>query len=46
MKKTPNERMIQIWQKVVLFVKWCEDHRIPEMIIEAIIKIAIYLLTK
>lgn len=41
-----NARLLQVWDKIVCLAKWCEDHKIPQFLIEVLIKLLIWWLDR
>lgn len=40
-----KKRLLRVWEKLVRFARWCEDHGIPKMLVETILKMFIWWLT-
>lgn len=34
-----NNDPVHFWEKLVSFAKWCENHHVPEMILDLIFKL-------
>ncbi|MCM1285804.1 MAG: hypothetical protein NC213_04110 [Acetobacter sp.] len=34
-----KKRFIRLWEKMVVFAKWCESHGIPKMLVETALKL-------
>lgn len=37
-----KERLLQIWDKLVCFAKWCEKHNIPKVVVEVVLKVFLW----
>lgn len=41
-----KRRLLQIWDKLCRFAKWCEKHGIPDMLVIAVLKLFLWWLTR
>ncbi len=41
-----KERLLRVWVNLVRFAKWCENHGVPKMLVEVILKVLIWWLTR
>lgn len=46
MRPSLKDRLLRLWKKLVRFAQWCEDHGIPKMLVEMLLKIILWWLTK
>lgn len=40
-----KKRLIRLWEKMVVFAKWCESHGIPKMLVETTLKLLCWWIT-
>ncbi len=40
-----KKRLIRLWEKMVVFAKWCESHGIPKMLVETALKLLCWWIT-
>ena len=46
MNSRRKQRLLRMWLKLVHFVKWCENHGITKVVVETILKVLIWWLTR
>lgn len=46
MKSRLKEWLLRVWDMLVRFALWCEKHGVPEMLVEAVLNVFIWWLTR